>query len=186
MSKYTEMCEAADTARKSWFAYRERCWSHLSVLVSGFIDYCQVPSERVEYLQWNGKTGEERRYKAPEDDGQRYTLPGATVFDGSDGYWHLGIYLPLSRLRTFPVISTGFVLCVDDNDGVVTVKVQASGKPRQIDLTDSKQCAALYDEIVGKTIKYFRDPNRGTQKSVGFGMEQAGGSADLKDLHDHQ
>jgi hypothetical protein len=86
------MCQAAATATAKWLKYRERCWSHMALLVNGFMAYCGIPTdpEKVTFLKWNEATGEKRAYVKAEE-GMVYTLLGATDFDSEDGYWHLGV-----------------------------------------------------------------------------------------------
>jgi hypothetical protein len=87
---------------RDWIKYRDRCWSHMALLVNGFIAYCGIPMDRekVTFLKWNEATGEKRAYSRPED-GKSYTLLGATDFDAEDGYWHLGVCINLNSQAVF-------------------------------------------------------------------------------------
>jgi hypothetical protein len=170
MSKYEEMYQAAATARKNWYGYRDRAWGYIGTLLRGFYEYCDIPQDRIAYLRWNEKTGEERRYQ-PADKGD-YSLPGAIVFDPSDDYWHVALSIPLTPVGTFPQDCFGFVLCVREKDSAVYVRVGLKGKTRRIDVADPAQRAAVCDEIVNNTIRFFQDAKK-TEKEIGFAFDRS-------------
>jgi hypothetical protein len=169
MSKYEEMRDAADTARKNWSQNRDRCWGYISTLVNGLIAYCEIPEplDRITFLKWNEATGERRAYREAED-GMRYTLPGATVFDREDGYWHLGVCVTLSPPGTLPSQWVSFALCVTEHEGKPMVKIGIPGKPRQIDLNDPRQCNEFYESIVDNIKSSFSDSRKSDSKRIGF------------------
>ena len=171
MSKYEVMCQAAATARKNWYEYRDRAWGYIGTLLTGFYEYCDIPLDRITYLRWNEETGEGRRY-TPADGNQDYTLPGAIVFDPSDDYWHIGLSIPLTPVGRYPQDRFGFVLCVREKDGAVYVRVFLKGQARQINVEDPISRATVYDEIVNHTIRFFRDTKK-AEKEIGFAFDRS-------------
>ncbi len=169
MSKYEEMREVAHATRRNWIQYRDRSWGYMAALVNGFMDYCEVPKDmdQITFLKWNEKTGEQRTYREAEE-GQHYTLMGATVFDPEDGYWHLGVCITLTPPGTFPPQWVSFALCVTEHEGKPMVKVGVNGKPRQIDLNVQDQCKVFYDGIVENIKQSFGDSKKSDSKRIGF------------------
>ena len=170
MSKYEEMREVADTARKVWIQYRDHCWGYMSLLVNGFMAYCEIPvdMDHITFLKWNEDRGEEQgRYKQAEE-GMNYTLLGATVFDSEDEYWHLGVCITLTPPNVLPPQWVSFALCVTERDGKPLVKIGVPGKPRQIDFADLEQCNAFYESIVENIKESFRDSKKSSSKKIGF------------------
>jgi hypothetical protein len=169
VSKYEEIRDVAAAARKSWISQRDRCWSYMGNLVNGFVKYCGVPFGQITYLRSNEASGELRAYREPEDGG-RYTLLRAIVFDDEDGYYHLGLCVTLTPPNVFPPQWVSFALCVTEKDGKPTVKIGFVGEPRQIDLNDASQCGAFYEGIVESLKQCFRDPKKSNSKTIGFGV----------------
>jgi len=167
MSKYEEICKANATVRENWSQYRDRSWQRLWSIVNGLEAYCEIPPEMVTFLRWNEGAGDARAYVEAEN-GMRYTLPGATVFDKDDGYWHLGLCITLSRPGAIPPQWVYFVLCVTELDGKPMVKVGVVGKPRQIDFDSPEQLNALYEYIFESVMKCFHDSNKDASKPIGF------------------
>jgi hypothetical protein len=164
------MCEAAELARKAWFAQQERCWRYFFSLMNGLIEYSVIPPERITYLCWNGLVGEERNYTGPENGGQ-FTLPGAVKFDEDDGFWHLGVHIALRPPNHFPPTAVSFVLCVKDQDGQPLLKIGLDGKTSLLNMSDPIQVNSFYDRIIEDVNRCFREPNKSKQKSIGFFVE---------------
>jgi hypothetical protein len=168
MTKYDEMCEAASTAASRWLQYRDRCWSHMALLVNGLMAYCGIPKdpEHVTFLKWNEATGEDRAYLEPGE-GKMYAPLGAIEFDIEDSYWHLGVSITLTRPDLSPQ-RVFFPLCVTEREGKLMVKLGANGKERQIDQNDPAQLDAFYEHIVEIVKQCFRAPRKPTTKPIGF------------------
>jgi hypothetical protein len=161
MSKYQEICAVAANSEKAWSHYEDTCGRHMSELVTGLVTYCEIPSDKVRFLRWNGMTGEQRNYTAPDGEDEIYSLPGAIKYDRTDGYWHLGIVVTLSQLQW-----VGFVLCVTEESGKPLVKFGGVGTPRRIG--DSKQRDEFFDEIVGKLKQSYENYRGPGPKNLGF------------------
>jgi hypothetical protein len=169
MSKYDEMCAAADLARKEWIDVRQRCWNYLALFMKGLKDYCEIPADRVTYLRWNGLKGEERDY-ARADGGGSFTLPGAAEFDEDDGFWHLGVHITLRPPGHFPPTAVSFVLCVKVQKGQSILKIGIDGKECQVDPSEPAQAQAFYDRVLEDVKRSFLEPNSSKHKSIGFTM----------------
>lgn len=93
MSKYDEMCAAAESARNKWFEQRHRCWRCLNLLMGGLEDYCGIPADRITYLHWNGLNGEERNYSRPEGgDPLRFPAPPTLMRKMVSGIWEYTLH----------------------------------------------------------------------------------------------
>ncbi|MGO8759026.1 MAG: hypothetical protein ACLQG3_12955 [Terracidiphilus sp.] len=183
MSKYDEMCAAAESARNKWFEQRHRCWRCLNLLMGGLEDYCGIPADRITYLHWNGLNGEERNYSRPEG-GRSFTLPGATDFDEEDGFWHLGVHIALRPPGHLPPTAVAFVLCVKDQAGQSMLKIGIDGKVGQVDPTDRTQVNAFCDRIFENVKQSFREPNSPKRKSLGFTFERGDHAEEVERLPD--
>jgi len=183
MSKYDEMCAAAESARKEWFAKQERCWKCLFSLMGGLMNYCGVPDDRITYLRWNGLNGVERNYSRPEGGGS-YTLPGATYFDEEDGFWHLGVHIALGPPGHLPPTAVTFVLCVEDQAGHSMLKIGIDGNVGQMDPTDPTQVNAFCDRIFENVKQSFHEPNSPKRKSLGFTFEPGDHAEEVARLPD--
>lgn len=169
MSKYEELCGVATTKRKDWIAQRDRCWNYLGRLVHGFANYCGIPSDQLRFLRWNGITGDGRAYLDAET-GSRYALPGATVFDDEDGYYHLGLRILLSPSNVLPPMWVSFILCVTEKDGKLVARIGLVGEGHQIDLNDLNRCEKFYESIVEKLKESFQDSKKKANSKIGFAV----------------
>lgn len=161
-SKYEEMCEIAETARKDWIARRERARQHMASLVVGMLSYCGIPNERVAYLRWNEQ---EENYSEPEKG--KYFLAGAMAFD-DDGTCRLGVCVILTPPGTFPERWASFGLSVSEQGGKVLAQLGPS-KPAPIDLNDSRQCNEFFDSIVENIKRSFARPQKADgAETIGF------------------
>jgi hypothetical protein len=85
MTKYEEMCAAAKVARDEFQAYRQRVFGYFGKVVLSLETHCGVPSEKIDFLKWNGQQGGDRKYLLVES--SMPTWPGAIAYDEIDGYW---------------------------------------------------------------------------------------------------
>jgi hypothetical protein len=157
-TKYEEMCEAARGAQSKEAEYRDRCWQYMGSLVSGFLRYCAIPQDRVTFLKWNGKTGADSRFAAPQDGGA-YTMLGATVMD-SDGFWRLGFHLNLG------LGSIAFAFWIAEQNGSPITKI--ADKTWKLDFSNQQECNEFYEEVVDRVKEAFDGSRKPKVKSVGF------------------
>jgi len=168
MTKYEEISAAAQQGRVEFVAYRDRSWQNLFTLVRGFINYCGIPDGQISFRRWNGLDGAERDYTRPEDGGM-WTLPGAVEFDDEDNYWHLGIYVSLTKPGLFPPNWFSFVLCVSEDKGQLMAKIGLVGRPQPVDPLNQPQLASFYDFIIGECLRLIKEPRRSQPaKEIGF------------------
>lgn len=168
MNRYEEICEASENAIRKWIESRERSWRYLFAISQGLAAHSGVPPDKIFYLRSNNLSGGERRYRVPEEGGS-YTLPGAATFE-DDGFWHLGIGVTLSPAGTFPERWIGAVVCVSDEGSQPKVKIGVNDKPRTVDLSDTRQCAAFCDELAVFLKEKFDNPQKITRQSEQIGF----------------
>jgi hypothetical protein len=165
-SKYEEMCDIAETARKNWFVRRDHCRQHTVSLVVGLLSYCGIPNEAVRFLRWNEK---EQVYSEPEKG--NYLLPGAMVFDDA-GDCRLGICIVLAPPGpSFAEQYVSFGLYVFEQAGKVMAQLGPS-KPMPADPSDSAQCSKFYDVVVDCIIRAFTEPQKSAADKIGFKRSQ--------------
>lgn len=165
------MCAAAETARKRYLDAQQRCWGYLFSILGGLVEHCGVPDDQITFLRWNGLQGDERRY-LPLEEGNVYTLTGATVFDESDGYWHLGLLIYLNPRNHLPRLHIVFALCVTERNDAPLVKVGIDGKPRTVFLNNPAARNQFCEEIVQRAISTFEkaDYPKVSQQAIGFNL----------------
>ena len=156
-TKYEEMREAVNTARKNAEQYRERCWKYMNLLFTGFVRYCAIPPDCVTLLKWNGIMGEGSAFESAEP--SSFTMMGATVL-GDDGFWRLGLRISLGS----GAVQLAFA--VAEQDGIPVIR--GADKPRPIDFSDQQQCNDFYDEVVGKIKAAFIEPQKPKGTTFGF------------------
>jgi hypothetical protein len=168
VANYQDMCDAARKARTEFFAYRDRCYRYLGMILGGLASHCQVPDDEVKYLKWNEKFGEERWYR-PAEEGRVYTFPGATVFDESDGFWHLGVRIGLTPKNEFPKAYVTFVLCVAEQGEAVLVKMGIDAKPKAVLIEEEAArnvlCESIAEGVIAAFAETKKKPSSGT---IGF------------------
>lgn len=158
-SKYEEMCDVAETARKNWNIHRDHCRQHMASLIAGMRSYCGIPDERINYLRWNE---EMRVFTGPEKG--NYTLPGAMTFDDV-GDCRIGISIMLTPS------AVAFGLFVSEKDGKVNVKL-GPNKAIPIDLNNPSQCNEFYDSIVDNIKRTFTETQKADADPIGFQRSQ--------------
>jgi hypothetical protein len=167
MTKYEEMCSAANNARKEFLDCQQRCWAYFYSIIGGLEDHCGVPKEKITYLKWNGQRDGTRRY-LPAEPGITYTLPGAIDYDETDGFWHLGLRIVLGPDNVAPKPWVTFALCIKEQNQTPMVKVGIDGKPRTIFL-DNENARNQYCEIITEeAVKAFSNPTEPGIKVIGF------------------
>ena len=138
MSKFEQMCKALTDARNTWTGYRDRCFQHISSLSTGFVKYCEIPQGRFSYVP--AKESERETEYSPHD---------AIQFDSSDGFWHFAWRIVLSdspdSSRQQPVVVT--LALSESENGKVIVKLGWDKEEHELDLSNQKQCEALYDSV---------------------------------------
>jgi hypothetical protein len=167
MSKYDEMCAAAQLARKDWIEQQSRCWGCLLSLMKGLKDYCAIPTERIRYLRWNGLKGQAGQYEQP-DKGGAYNVPAATVFDEEEGFWHLGVLIALTPPRNTPPLAVTFVICIKDEAGKQMIRIGLDEKAHQLDPRDPTQANAFYNRIFKDAMRSCREPYKRKSTTKGF------------------
>jgi hypothetical protein len=148
MPNYQDMCIAAKNAQTEFFAYRDRCFKYLNLIVEGLHSHCGVPDDQITYLKWNGKEGTERWY-SPAENGRVYSLPGAVAFDESDGFWHLGLSIGLTPENELPKQRVAFVICVAEQGETVQVKMGIDAKPKTV-FIHNEQARNLFCEGIAQ------------------------------------
>jgi hypothetical protein len=147
MSKFEDMCAAYADSRNKFFSYRKRCQSHMSALVSGFIEYCKIPPDQVLFLPCDHEPKEN----------SRYSLPGAMHLD-EDTYWYLGVQITLyEKPNIFPHQPILLILCVKDINGDLFVKIGRDSQTQQLNLSDESERSSFYDQLVGIITRYFKE-----------------------------
>ncbi len=140
----------------------------MAALVRGLMDYCQIPSEQVSFLKWNGANGQEEEYSAGEG-AKQFTLMGAMVEDDSTGEWRLGIRLALTPQSSLQAHWILMVFYVSDSDGTTTVRPSLGSKPRPVNLSDERESSQFYEEIVADIKGAISNPRAASAASkIGF------------------
>lgn len=169
MTTYKEMCDVAALTRKEHNDYQQRAWGYFISIVKGLVEHCEIPDDRIVYMKWNGRVGEDRVYSMDRDGG-RYTLVGAVDFDLSDGFWHLGVKIILTPANSFPHQYVTFLLCVNEQNKVPTVKIGLNAKPRIMHFENLTERDAFCDEIADSIVKDFTEPQKPTDGRIGFSV----------------
>lgn len=164
MSHYDDFCEANQKNNREWFEFRERSFGHIESLVNSLATEWQIPAGRIGFLKWNGETDDDRLYS--ESETGRYTMAGATDYDESDGYWHLGVMVVLSE-KTLPVEWIGFALCVSEDNGKLVVKINADGKPVPLDTSDKDRVHDFFENLAMQFRTLLSKDRTGTKKQLG-------------------
>lgn len=162
VSKYAEMNQAAQAARRSWLEARQRSWQYAATLVKELCSYCEIPNDRIAFLRWNGATGEDCVYQHPENGG-RYFLPVAMRYNDETGFWHLGLSIVFDNVQ-----SVFFAFCVADRDGRQVVKIGHDGNAKPIDAANPNQRNEFYDGIIEAVMQCYRDGK--SSKRIGFSI----------------
>src|SRR6266481_1151072 len=151
----------AEAGRKNWLDTCNRCRQHMLTLVRGLGTYCQIPTNRSEFFEWDSETG--------NYDGSK-TKPspvGAMEFDG-DGYCHLGVAVNLSSSPgRFSGTWVTFSLVAADSDGTITAKLSEKGKPYPIDFSNPATHNEFYDFVLREIKTMFTNPHEG-RSLIGF------------------
>jgi hypothetical protein len=167
MSKYKEMCDAAKAAHKRSIRDRDRCWGYLDSFVVSLLAYCEIPTEQIEFLRWNGEVGQARAYSPPESGG-RYGLIGAARLDPDNDCWCLGVSLSLAPANSLLRQWIMFEVCATDRDGKPGIRMGSLEKGREIDFTNQSQLNEFLDDITRQIVLFFGDPKEPRSKTIGF------------------
>ncbi|MDR3764444.1 MAG: hypothetical protein P4M01_10145 [Acidobacteriota bacterium] len=162
MANYNDMRNAALKSQQQFNSMQERVYSCFAKIVRGLITYSQVPQDAITLLKWNGSTSDERDY-CPAEPGKMFTLPGATIFDDSDGYWHLGLCIGLTQLQF-----VSFVLCITEQDGAAKVKTGVSGKAQTLNFEDESSVRAYCESICEQAVRVYSEPTSSASRTFGF------------------
>jgi hypothetical protein len=156
------MREAARKSQRAFDETRTRAWKSFERILQGLFNHCDVPLDAITLLKWNGRTDDGREYR-PADSG-KYTLMGATVFDESDQYWHLGVHIDLSQIHF-----VFFTLCYSERDGIAKIKLGTNGKPEALNIESEENLGAFCESICDAIVRAYGEPKSSGGQIVGFG-----------------
>jgi hypothetical protein len=125
-SKYQELFELSENARKELIGHQNRCRQYMATIVGEMLKYGEIPLNTVTYLRWDA---EEKIFREPDTPGHHYSIVGGMGFDGT-GDCRLGVSFAL------PAHHVTFGLFVSEVNGKVSVQL-GSNKPISIDVNDS-------------------------------------------------
>ena len=91
VTKFDELCAAFAESRSKFFKYRDECLGLATKLISGLVQYLEIPRDCVSFVPLD---------KEPEPDRQ-YHIIGAMHLD-DDTFWHVGVQL---RIYEAPNVS---------------------------------------------------------------------------------
>jgi hypothetical protein len=141
---------------------RDRAYGCMAKIVQCLITDCQIPQDKITLLK--PETGEHgnRTYSPPED-GRKYGVAGATVFDPSDRFWYLGIRIDLTGLQFIQ-----FSISITDQDGVIKTR-GADGKLQTLDPDDNLSLTAFCESICDGIVQVYSEPKPSGSSTFGFG-----------------
>ena len=170
MTKYEEMCSAADLARKNWLAFETRAVQAVVALVHGLDRHCGIPSQAISFLRWTEGANHSRTYEGAKENVQ-YSIPGAMMFDEEAQHFHLGIKIVLTPQNHFPKQWIFFVVLISEKDGKTIFKLGITGRGFAANTSSQADLVELCGEIANLTIKAFAEPKTSIsegQRSIGF------------------
>ncbi len=162
MSKFKELQTTAEETERKVFEYRDRSYQNLSILVTEFVRYCEIPSDRFSWRPLD---------KEPEPRAQ-YNVVSGTHF-GKDGYWHAGFVIDLTSAdNEFPRRHVLFEFCIAERNGSLMVKAGRDGRELRLDLGSETERNKFYDALAGRAKKILSTeliemPDDGVRK-IGF------------------
>lgn len=165
MSKFDEICQLYQRARKEFKVYEETCRHFAKELIDDMIDYFQWPREQeITFLQLGEEINPNNRF---------YALAGAMRMD-DESFWHFGVELtveepggsyPLSFLMSFFIKKVGphFV-----------VKLGPAGNEIKIHQDRRGELGPFYDAVFVQIAEFFlkdyQDAVTKEEKKPGFIM----------------
>lgn len=162
MTNYSAMREAALKSQQKFNAMRDRAFGCMAKIVQCLITHCQIPQDTITFLK--AEPGEDgQRHYYPAEDGRVYTIPGATVFDDSDGYWTLGIRIDLTQLQFIQ-----FAIRLTEQDGVIKTQ-GANGKLQTLNPDDGPNLQAFCESICDGIVQVYAEPKPSGSSTFGFG-----------------
>jgi hypothetical protein len=162
MTSYQEMQDAALKSQQKFDGMRNRANASLAKIVTGFVEHCQVPFEQITILKWNEIEGDVRGYE-PAENGKRYNIPAACLFDESDKFWHVGIRLNLSQGQF-----AQFVLCTSESDEDFSVRLGRTGAFRKLNINSADEVNAFCDSVCSRVVELYSEPKASASRSIGF------------------
>jgi hypothetical protein len=152
MTKYEEMCRAANAQRLAFDDFRERSWRALSAVVDGLKSFFVIPENMIVLGRWNGQYEEQRNYFLP-DDGGSYGIVGAARFDPADEFWYLGLQVSLNQLQF-----VRFSVAAGEKDGKTVFKLGPNSTPEIVDPLNDSQMETFCERITDRIIQVYREP----------------------------
>lgn len=146
MSKFDDLCQVYQTARKRFFDYEQTCRLFARELIDGMIDYFEWPrNQEITFIQ----VGEEIN---PND--RFYALAGAMRMD-DESFWHFGVELTVEELsgsHPQPFLMLFFIKKVGSQ---FIVKLGPKGTEIKIHEDRRGELGPFYDAVYVRLVEFF-------------------------------
>jgi len=168
MSKYDEICQVYQKARRSFLDYEETCRSFAREIVEGMIEYFEWPRDQeITFIQLGEEINPSNRF---------YALAGAMRMD-DESFWHFGVELrveEMSGAHAQPFLMSFFIKKVGPH---FIVKLGPTGEEIRIHEGRRGELAPFYDAVYVKIAEFFvkeyQDAISRSERKPGFIMLSA-------------
>ena len=161
MSKFTDLCDAYNAARRSTLAYHARSCGFGAELIQRFRDYLEIPTGNFRVVPLHEEALE----------GRQYSIASAMHMH-DDGYWHLGGRLTLDpEGAPKQVIVLRFMF--KGAEGGYLVKMSPEGFDHAIRSGDEASFAQFFESVQTAITDYYagsseRGVDPSTTNTFGF------------------
>lgn len=162
MSKFEELCQAAEDKINRWNQYRNDCENFAVKIVQGLMEYFEIPRTNIRYVIID-KEGKQESMP---------TLKHAMVFD-SDTYWHLGIIITLSN--TPDILQQRTLLArikFKKKDKLFLIKLGNTKREFTVDESKKDYLILFYDFLFNEIINWYENNlEMALKEEVGYGFQ---------------
>jgi hypothetical protein len=149
MSVYEEIATASET----WVEHQEKAKQVLEEIVTRFVDYCEIPSDRLRYLPWD----EGKKLFAAKGD-EVSSLSDACHYDKQAQEWGVGLSIAFAAPGTGPRAKVAFPVRVAPAGSDFMVRF-GSLKPLTTASEAAKSSEEFFADAVGTLKSCFTTPN---------------------------